>query len=77
MIYFKIKYYDLNKIENTNNVKIKALGGQYLVESQLKNVKYLVRDYLDMYKKINIRIKPTYCPGPIKSKLHIQEIEVL
>jgi len=66
MIYYKISYYHGNNL----------LGGQFLEEWQLKCVKNLVNLYLELYKKINVRMKIVYNPNPIKSNLEVQEIEV-
>ncbi len=67
MIYYKISYY--------NGAYL--LGGQFLEEWQLKCVKYLVNLYLELYKKINVRMETIYNPSPIKSNLKLQEIGVI
>jgi len=67
MIYYKISYYNGEYL----------LAGQFLEEWQLKCVKYLVNLYLELYKKINVRMKIQYNPSPIKSDLKIQEIGVI
>ena len=66
MIYYKISYY----------IGEYLLAGQFLEEWQLKCVKNLVNLYLELYKKINVRMKIVHNPSPIKSNLEVQEIEV-
>jgi len=66
MIYYKVCYYNGDK----------KVGGQYLKESQLKEVKEFADIYLEIYKKINISMEVHYEPDPIKDNLKIQSIEV-
>lgn len=66
MIYFKISYYHGKDL----------LGGHFLEEKQLKFVKKYADPYVQLYKKINVRIESAYCPDSIKADLNIQEIEV-
>lgn len=66
MIYYKISYYNGEH----------RLAGQILKERQLKCVKDLVNLYLELYKKINVRMETIYNPSPIKSNLKVIPINV-